>query len=112
MLGMYRAELARVLYLQCRDIGRLADIKQLLEPGTDTWRQAVVFIRLYQTLFAGMQGEEATIHHWLRVENKHLGGVPLLLIVDEDRLSEVLDFCSRYFSTICSQTTARPADGG
>jgi len=98
MLGMYRAELARVLHLQCQDIGRLADMKQLLEPGTDAWRQAVVFIRLYQTLFAGMQGEEATIHHWLRAENEGLGGVPLLLIVDEDRLTQVLDFCSRRFS--------------
>ncbi len=98
MLGMYRAELARVLHLQCQDIGRLADVKQLLEPDTDAWQQAVIFIRLYQMLFTGMQGEEAAIHHWLRVENKALGGVPLLLIVDEDRLTQVLDFCSRRFS--------------
>lgn len=113
MLGMYRAELARVLHLQCQDIGRLADIKQLLEPDTDAWRQAVVFIRLYQTPFAGMQGEKATIHHWLRAENEGLDGVPLLLIVDDDRLREVLDFCSRHFSAVYQrQATARPADAG
>ena len=100
MLGMYRAELARVLHLQCQDIGRLADMKQLLEPDTVAWRQAVVFIRFYQTLFAGMQGEEAAIHHWLRTENDALGGVPLLLIVDEDRLAPVLEACSRHFSQV------------
>ncbi len=99
MLGMYRAELARVLHLKCHDIGEFADIKKYLEPDSQAWRQALSFIRLYQTLFVHMQGDEAAIHHWLRAENKNLAGVPLLLIVDEDKLSQVLDFCCQSFST-------------
>ena len=99
MLGMYRAELARVLHLKCQDIGEFAEIKKYLEPDTQAWRQALLFIRLYQALFVHFQGDEAAIHHWLRAENKNLAGVPLLLIVDEDKLSQVLDFCCRSFSS-------------
>ena len=38
-----------------------------------------------------LQGDEAAMCHWLRASNRQLEGVPLLLLVDEDRLSEVLD---------------------
>lgn len=98
MLGMYRAELARVLHVLCADIGEFAEIKKHLEPDTLSWRQAQLFIRLYQILYVQMQGNEAATHHWLRVDNKDLGGVPLLLIVDENKLPEVLDFCEQSFS--------------
>ncbi len=92
MLGMYRAELARVLHLLCEDIGDLADINTLLEPNSLAWQQAVLFIQFYQTLYDYLQGDEVAIYHWLRAENRKLKGVPLMLIVDEDKLHEVLDF--------------------
>ena len=98
MLGMYRAELARVLQLQCQDIGAFAEMKKLLEADTPAWRQACLFIRLYQSLYEHFQGEEVAIYHWLRAENKSLQGVPLLLIVDENKLAQVLDFCRHAFS--------------
>ena len=97
MLGMYRAELARVLHLRCEDIGQFAAAKKHLQPGTQAWQQAVMFIRFYQKLFDGLHGSEAAMHHWLRAENKEAGGVPLLLIIDEDQLLQVLDFCEHCF---------------
>ena len=92
LLGLYRAELARVLNLQCGDIGRLSAAREHLVPGSRSWQQAVRFIRLYRALFAAMQADEAAMCHWLRADNRQLQGVPLLLLVDEGRLAEVLEY--------------------
>lgn len=89
--GLYRAELARVLHLQCGDIGLPGAAREKLVPGSRSWQQAVLFIRFYRALFAVMEGDEAAMCHWLRASNRQLEGVPLLLLVDEDRLGEVLD---------------------
>ncbi len=98
MLGMYHAELARVLKLQCADIGKLASIQQFIEPGTVAWEQAVLFVRFYQTLYKMHCGNEIAIYNWIRVENKQLKGTPLLLIVDNSRLEYVLNFIENYIN--------------
>jgi hypothetical protein len=72
--GLYRAELARVLQLQCGDIGRLSAAQELLVRGSRSWQQAVLFIRFYRALFAVMEGNEAAMCHWLRGHNRQLGG--------------------------------------
>ncbi len=92
LLGLYQAELARVLHLKCADIGELAAARWCLEPGTDAWQQALLFVRFYQALFVSMQGDGVAMRHWLRVEHAGLGGVPHLLIVDADRLQEVVTY--------------------
>lgn len=35
------------------------------------------------------------MRHWLRVQNRTLGGVPHLLIVDENRLAELVRYLER-----------------
>lgn len=92
MLGMYRAELARVLGLQCGDIGTLLDDKQCLKPDTEAWQQARSFIDFYQILYKRMGGKESEICHWLRSDNADLKGVPLLLMVDDGQLPRVLQY--------------------
>jgi hypothetical protein len=92
MLGMYHAELARVLKLQCSDIGRLASVQQLIKRGTIEWHQAESFIRFYRAVYKMHSGDETAIYHWLRVDNKQLKGSPLLLIVDDARLEHVINF--------------------
>lgn len=91
-LGMYQAELARVLHLQCPDIGRLTTGKQQLVPGSLAWRQAGRFIYFYQLLHDKLQGDEVSMYHWLRAENASLAGVPHLLIIDDDRLDDVIKY--------------------
>lgn len=92
MLGMYRAELARVLHIKCEDVGRLADERQNLEPDTESWEQAILFVRVYEMLYEYCEGDEVAMCHWLRSMNKTLAGEPLLLIVDDDKLQQVLIF--------------------
>jgi len=92
MLGMYHAELARVLKLKCADIGQLASVKHFIKQGTVSWEQAVLFIRFYQALYKMHSGNEIAIYNWMRVENQQLNGTPLLLIVDNNCLEYVLSF--------------------
>jgi len=90
MLGLYQAELARVLRLKCGDIGRLAAAQQCLEPATPAWEQAQLLLRCYRALYVVRQGDGVAMRHWLRVPDHALGGVPHLLIVDDGRLADVV----------------------
>jgi len=91
MLGLYQAELARVLRLKCGDVGRLAAAQQCLEPATPAWEQAQLLLRCYRALYVARQGDGVAMRHWLRVPDRALGGVPHLLIVDDGRLADVVD---------------------
>jgi len=91
MLGLYQAELARVLRLKCGDVGRLAAAQQCLEPATPAWEQAQLLLRCYRALYVVRQGDGVAMRHWLRVPDRALGGVPHLLIVDDGRLADVVD---------------------
>ena len=95
LLGLYQAELARVLRIKCGDIGQLASGRRCLEQGSEAWRQASLLVRLYRALYARHNGNGAAMCHWLRVPLVALGGVPHLLLVDEDRLADVVRFLER-----------------
>jgi len=94
MLGMYQAELASVLGLQCADIGRMTSIQQFLIPGSSAWEKAVLFIRFYQHLYDQYGGNEVKMVHWLRADLAEFSNSPLLLMVDEGRLAFLLDYLS------------------
>lgn len=94
MLGMYHAELARILHLKCADIGELADARKQLEKNSQAWLQAQKFIELYEKLFVLCAGNETCMCHWLRKQHKEINAVPLYAMVDELRIDDVLElFC-------------------
>jgi hypothetical protein len=88
---MYQAELARILQLQCSDIGALASRERYLMQDTPSWKLAVLFVRLYDMLYEKFNGNEAAICHWLRADNKDLKSVPLYLMVDHGQLETVIE---------------------
>ena len=45
MLDMLQAELARVLQVNCGDIGLLSSGRRVIEAGTLSWTQARLFVR-------------------------------------------------------------------
>ena len=92
MLGMYQAELARILHVNCSDIGHLANGKQFLELESESWKQAVLFVRLYHLIYDRFNGDEVAIYHWLRAKNQDINGIPLYLIVDFDQLANVVEY--------------------
>lgn len=90
LLGLYRAEVARILGFQCADISALYDGGLVLEPGSAAWDRAVLFVQFYQALYDRMAGDGARMWHWLRADNRELGRSPFLLMVDDGRLPDVL----------------------
>jgi hypothetical protein len=94
-LDLYHAELARILGVKCADIGQLTSGSRCLEAGSMAWRQACLYVRLYQALFIRSAGDGVAMRHWLRVANRELGGIPQLLIVDEGRLADVVAYLER-----------------
>lgn len=90
MLGLYHAELARILHLNCADIGELAEGKSSLVKNSPQWTQALKWVQFYECLYAHCRGEEAAMCHWLRRPHGALGSVPLYAMVDEGRIDEVL----------------------
>lgn len=89
-LDMYHAELARVLHLQCGDIGQLANGKRVLVENSKSWQQAVLFVKFYTLLYDKLQGDGVIMRNWLRRKHDSLSETPLILIVDHDQLSEVM----------------------
>lgn len=91
MLGIQRAEVASIINFMCEGTGALFEERAVLEPNTETWRRAELFVRLYQALYDAMDGNGVQMAHWLRSENPALGGEPLVIMEDQGRLADVLE---------------------
>ena len=94
-LGMYQAELARILGLQCADIGDMASAKQFIEIDSEAGKKARLLVRLYNLLYDRFSGDEALMCHWLRRHDDDLSGAPFYLIVDEHKLDAVITFLEK-----------------
>ncbi len=92
LLGMYNAELARILGQQCGDIGELTSGKQCIKRDTDAWQKGSLFIEIYNLLFDHFDGDGVAMYHWMRAYNKQLDGVPHLLIVDDGKLTLIHEY--------------------
>ncbi|MBE9568678.1 MAG: DUF2384 domain-containing protein [Proteobacteria bacterium] len=107
LLGMYQAELARILGLKCGDIGELASGRNTIKKDSHAWQQAALFIDAYNLLFDYFSGDAVAIYHWMRAPNQHLQGTPHWLIVDDGKLSLIRD----YLSQALSESRGHPENG-
>ena len=92
MLSMYRAELARVLKVQCSDVGELTSVKKTLLSGGESWHLAVSFLRFYNAQYFQHDGVSIAMCHWMHTSNETLDGVLLLMIVDDGLVRQVVDY--------------------
>lgn len=99
LLDLYQAELARVLHLQCSDMGLLSNGKTCLEPDTTAWQQAGLLVRFYHVLYEMKQEDGVVMRHWLRVEQQEPGGIPHRLMVDEDKLQDIVELLEQQVHT-------------
>jgi len=91
MLGIYNAELARILHLKCADIGELSGAHKSIRSDTDTWNHAMKYIKMYEGLYYLCEGSEIKMNNWLRKKHKQLEAVPLYLMVDEQEINRLID---------------------
>lgn len=90
LLGLYRAEVARLLGFHCADVSALYEGRLLLLPGGRAWESGVLFVRLYQALHDRMAGDGPRMVHWLRADHPALGSSPFLSMVDGGGLERVV----------------------
>ena len=91
MLGIYNAELARILHLRCADIGAISDAHKNIQVSTEAWARAIKYIEMYESLYYLCEGNEIKMNNWLRKKHKHLQAIPLYLMVDEQKINQVID---------------------
>ena len=92
LLGMYHAELARILGQQCGDVGELTSGRCCIQRDSDAWSQASLFVKTYNLLFDYFNGDSVAMYHWMRAHNKELQGTPHFLIVDAGKLQIIHDY--------------------
>ena len=92
LLGMYQAELARILGLQCADIGAMASAQRVIDINSGAGERAILLVKFFNLLYDRCSGDEAMMCHWLRRYDKDLSGSPFYLIVDEHKLENVIAF--------------------
>jgi len=90
LLGLVRAEVARVLGFRCENITALYEGRLVLEPGSAAYTNGVLLVRLYQALYARMGGDGPRMIHWLRADHRNLGKAPFYLLVDEGQVGRLV----------------------
>ena len=94
LLGMYHAELARILGQQCGDIGQLSSGQACIRKDSEAWQRAVLFIDTYHLLLDVFDADSVAMYHWMRAYNSELDGTPHFLIVDDGELQSIYDYLS------------------
>jgi DNA-binding XRE family transcriptional regulator len=89
-LGLTQQELADIVGVHRTAINRWADSG--LRPQSKTGELALLLIRAYRALFALFGGNLQDMQHFLRTENRHLAGVPLVLMGQVQGLVRVVEY--------------------
>ena len=89
-LGLTQQELADIVGVHRTAISRWADSG--LRPQSKSGELALLLIRAYRALFALFGGNLQDMRHFLRTENRHLGGVPLVLMGQVQGLVHVVEY--------------------
>jgi hypothetical protein len=80
LLGLSNKLLARIVGVSEASVSRMGSGAFQLVPGEKPFELAVLFIRLYRSLDALVDGDETVARAWLRNPNTALGDAPLALI--------------------------------
>lgn len=89
-LGLYCAELARILGLRCDDVSDSRALEKQLQYEAPVQECAQRLVHLYTLLETRFDDDNVAMVHWLRVEHSGIGTTPLLAMVDEGRLEDVV----------------------
>ena len=79
-LGVSNKALSGIVGLSEASVSRMGSGTFTLTPGDKAFELSVLFVRLFRSLDAIVDGDESVAHAWLRNDNAALGGTPLTLI--------------------------------
>jgi len=90
-LGLTQQELAEIVGVHRTAITRWQEHGGL-RPQSKTGELGLLLIRVYRALFALFGGNLEDMRHFLRTENRHLGGMPLALMGQVQGLVRVVEY--------------------
>jgi hypothetical protein len=79
-LGVSNKALSAIIGLSEASVSRMGSGTFSLEPGDKPFELSVLFLRLYRSLDALVDGDDAVARAWMRNENAALGGAPVNVI--------------------------------
>ena len=89
-LGLYRAELARILGLTCAEVSDANTLASLLRRDHAVRERAQRFVCFYRLLEQRFAHDSVAMVHWFRKPHAVLDTTPFLAIVDHARLDDVI----------------------
>lgn len=99
-LGLYRAELARILGLMCADVSDISRLESILKARAECQLRAEQFVLFYDFLDKTHSSDAVLMLNWFRRHNNELGTTPFLALVDEGRLVETITLLKHSADTI------------
>ena len=75
-LGLYRAELARILGLMCQDVSDSRTLEKLLQEDRHYQQRAELFILLFHELEKRFKEDNVATLNWFRRHNANLETTP------------------------------------
>lgn len=63
-----------------------------IDPDSKVGELALHLIRVYRSLFALVGGQQDDLRHWMRTENRHVGGVPAERVKSVAGLIHVVEY--------------------
>lgn len=91
-LGIKNGPLAKTLGLSAPTISRMRNGEYFLQPDQKPFELAVLFVRLYRSLDAVVDGDDNVASSWITNSNTALGGTPLKLIQTVAGLTDVIQY--------------------
>jgi len=82
--GLTQTELAEIV-----GRNRTGLVRDGIDPASKAGELALLFIRLYRSVYALTGGEPENMQHWLNTENRYFGAVPRQLIKSAEGLVRV-----------------------
>lgn len=89
-LGLYRAELTRILVLMCSGVSDSMHLESILMRDIQSQQLAKKFVKFYELLSLKYSNDIPAMMLLFRKENVILGTKPILTLVDEGRLEDIL----------------------
>lgn len=86
-LGLTRAEVADIV-----GRNRTGLLRDGIDPASKAGELALLFIRLYRSVYALVGGDPAAMKHWLNTENRYFGEVPADMVRSAEGLVRVLHY--------------------
>ncbi len=88
-MGLSREQLAETIGVSVPSVARMKTGRYA--PTNKPFELSLLLIRVYRALFAIVGGDPASMEHWIKTPNNHLGGqAPCDLLARADGLTQVL----------------------